>query len=176
LRLISWELLDDPSGIPMLILTGDMTNRADTDVSLTTCCALEEGRIAVLANLNANFWLGTFQIRDAVASAAPASILELSFQNLGPPVSTDTTWAKSAGTYPGDQGFEWRQVGPPWEEYDDTALVGASGWVVAPEDSGADVPFSHPFGFDWEFSIALDKPSEGLLSPANAGAEEGGRR
>src|SRR5216684_1670894 len=84
-----------------------------------------------------------------------------------------TLWAKSQGTYPLHSAYEWAQVGDPNQEYDNTNLIGASGWVVAPEDSGADVPFSHPFGFDWELSIALDVPSQGLLSPANAGAEEG---
>jgi hypothetical protein len=178
LKLASWQLLDDPLGIPMLVQTGDMTNRADTDVRLTDCSSLETGRFAVAAKLksksNDGLWLSTFQVRDAQEPAARANILEIRFNNLGPPISTDTSWAKSGGnTYPTDKSFEWAQVGDPNQEYDNTNLIGASGWVVAPEDSGADVPFSHPFGFDWEFSIALDVPSQGLLSPANAGAEEG---
>src|SRR6266851_3921837 len=84
-----------------------------------------------------------------------------------------TLWAKSQGTYPLHSAYEWAQGLAPADEYDNSTLVGSAGWVVAPEDSGADVPFSHPFGFDWEFSIALDAPSQRLLSPANAGAEEG---
>jgi hypothetical protein len=179
LKLASWQLLDDPSGVPMLVQTGDMTNRADTDVRYTDCCSLETGRIAVAAKLdskrNSGLWLSTIQVRDAQTPAAPANILELRFDNLGPPISPDASWAESEGkTYPTDKDFEWAQVTAEKEEYDDATLVGASGWIVAPEDSGADVPFSHPFGFDWEFSIALDAPSQGLLSPANAGAEEGG--
>jgi len=178
LKLASWQLLEDPSGIPMLVQTGDMTNRADTDVRFTDCCPLETGRIAVAGKLkskaNDGLWLSTIQVRDAQAPAAAANILELRFDNLGPPISPDTSWAKSDGTYPTDKDFEWAQVQDPKQEYDDAKLIGASGWIVAPENSSADVPFSHPFGFDWEFSIALDVPSQGLLSPANAGAEEGG--
>lgn len=177
LKLASWQLLEDPSGIPMLVQTGDMTNRADTDVRFTDCCSLETGRIAVAAKLNSKhnngLWLSPIQVRDAQAPAAPASLLEVRFDNLGPPISPDTSWAKSDGkTYPEDKSFEWAQIQDPNQEYDDATLIGASGWIVAPEDSGGDVPFSHPFGFDWEFSIALDPPSQGLLSPANAGAEE----
>jgi len=176
LKLASWQLLEDPSGIPMLVQTGDMTNRADTDVRFTDCCPLEIGRVAVAAKLkskrNDGLWLSTIQVRDAQAPAAPANILEIRFDNLGP-IPPDTSWAKSDGTYPSDKSFEWAQVQDPNQEYDDATLIGASGWIVAPEDSGADVPFSHPFGFDWEFSIALDAPSQRLLSPANAGAEEG---
>ena len=84
-------------------------------------------------------------MRDAQAPAAPANILEIRFDNLGPPISPDTSWAESDGkTYPTDKDFEWAQVQDPKQEYDDATLIGASGWIVAPEDSGADVPFSHP--------------------------------
>jgi hypothetical protein len=182
LKLTSWELLDDPSGIPMLIQTGDVTNRADTEVMFTNCRSLETGRIVVAAWLkteqNRGLWLSTFEVRDARAPVAPRNVLELRFDNLGPPISPDGScpdgsWAKSDGkTYPTDRAFEWAQVQALKEEYDNATLIGASGWIVEPRDSGADVPFSHPFGFDWEFDIALDDPSRCLLSPANAGAEE----
>ena len=177
LKLIAWQLLDDPSGVPLLVQTGDMTNRADTDVRMTDICPLEEGRFAVavrLASKESNgLWLSTFQLQDAQIAAAPASILSL-VDNPAPPDSPDKSWAQSNGnTYPSDKRFEWEQVQNSSGEYDDLALMGASGWVVAPEESGADVPFSHPFGFDWEVSIALDAASRGLLSPANAGADEG---
>jgi hypothetical protein len=165
LKLASWQLLDDPSGVPMLVQTGDMTNRAHTDVRFTDCCSLETGRIAVAAKLNSKrndgLWLSTMQVIDAKAPAAPAKILELRFDN--PPIPPDTSWAKSGGTYPTDKDFEWAQVLDLKQEYDDTTLIGASGWIVAPDDSGGDVPFSHPFGFDWEFSIALDAPRKACL-------------
>ncbi len=85
-----------------------------------------------------------------------------------------TLWAKSQGTYPLHSAYEWAQVLAPADEYDNSTLVGSAGWVVAPEYSGVDVPFSHPFGFDWEFQIALDDDAKGypdLLSPANAEGE-----
>jgi hypothetical protein len=176
LKLGAWQLLDDPTGVPMLVETGDMTNRADTDVRMTSCWPLETGRVVIAAALDAKsasgLWVSTMELRDALAPAAPPGILELRFDN--PPTPTDASWAKSGGTYPTDKDFEWSQVLDPAQEYDDAGLIGASGWVVAPEDSGADVPFSHPFGFDWELSIALDAPSQNLLSPANTGAEEHG--
>ena len=178
LKVITWELLDDPSGIPMLVQTGDMTNRADTEIELIQSCSLQPGRIAVAARLkekhHTGFWLSTMQVSDAQAPAAPANILELQFDNLGPPILPDTSWAASGGkTYPTGRDLEWAQVADPKQEYeDDATLIGASGWVVAPENSGGDVPFSHPFGFDWEFEVALDSASHGLLSPANAGADE----
>src|SRR5262249_10928318 len=65
---------------------------------------------------------------------------------------------------------EWLQVLALGDEYDNTGLVGTSGWVVGPENSGADVPFSHPFGMDWEFSVALtddDRRFAQLLSPSS---------
>jgi hypothetical protein len=176
LKLIAWQLQDDPSGVPLLVQTGDMTNRADTDVRITDSCPIEDGRFAVAARLASKesngLWLSTFQLRDAQIARAPASILGL-LDNPSPPDFPDETWALSNGhTDPSDTRFEWQQVQSARGEYDDGTLMGATGWVVAPEESGADVPFSHPFGFDWECSIALDAPSRGLLSPANASAEE----
>src|SRR5262249_58971521 len=98
----------------------------------------------------------TMKGSDAQTPAAPANILTLSgFINPPPPAGSD--WANGGGgTYPGDKPFEWQQVLDATNEYDDTP-VGVSGWVVKPEESGADVPFSHPFGFDWELGIAVAK-------------------
>lgn len=87
LKLIAWQLLDDPSGVPLLVQTGDMTNRADTDVHITDICPLEDGRFAVAARLKSKesngLWLSTFQLHDAQIAAAPASILSL-LDNPGP--------------------------------------------------------------------------------------------
>jgi hypothetical protein len=61
---------------------------------------------------------------------------------------------------------EWNQVTAPGEDYDrDT--VGFSGWLIQPDISGADVPFTHPFGRDWECQVVLDTPFAGLLAPGN---------
>jgi hypothetical protein len=74
--------------------------------------------------------------------------------------------------FPTDIGREWAQPLSPNEDYDDL-LTSCSGWMVHPRDVGADFPFSHPFGIDWEFSMALDRPANGagqfdyLLTPGN---------
>jgi hypothetical protein len=75
-------------------------------------------------------------------------------------------WLKRGDQYPACSR-EWNQVVAPDEDYDlDTA--GFSGWLLEPELSGADVPFTHPFGNDWECMVALDPPYAGLLAPGNA--------
>ena len=62
---------------------------------------------------------------------------------------------------------EWVQIGDATEDYD-LDPVGFSGWLLRPEVSGADVPFTHPFGHDWECLVALDPEYAGLLAPGNA--------
>jgi hypothetical protein len=167
--------LDDSSGVPVLIETGDMTNRGDLDVSLTDLCSLEPGRVIVAANVvmkhSKGLWLSTMKVSDAQILAAPANILTLS-NFINPSPSSGDDWANSGGdTYPSDKSLEWEQVQNSENEYDETP-IGVSGWVVKPEESGADVPFSHPFGFDWEFGIAVDEGFEGFISPANVHKEE----
>jgi len=105
--------------------------------------------------------------------AAPQRILEINYSNPSPNFDpANPLWAgklvngpsfdpKHPKTYPKDVKKEWKQVLAPEEDYDKFTLVGASGWVVAPGFSSADVPFSHPFGFDWEFAMALDRPKNG---------------
>ena len=75
--------------------------------------------------------------------------------------------------------YEWTNVYDPQKEYDDPS-AGLSGAVVIPEDvarngglSGSDVPFTHPFGFDWETFIAPDAAYNNLLAPANTGIVPG---
>src|SRR5262249_8760917 len=55
-----------------------------------------------------------------------------------------------------------------------SVLTGVSGTVVLPSFatcyghySDKDLPFTHPFGFDWEYFIALDDSFHDLLSPGN---------
>jgi len=61
---------------------------------------------------------------------------------------------------------EWNQVTAPSEDYDlDT--VGFSGWLIQPDISGGDVPFTHPFGRDWECQVVLDPSFAGLLASGN---------
>ncbi len=75
--------------------------------------------------------------------------------------------------FPSEVGREWIQTLAQNEDYDDQ-IVSCCGWMVHPRDVNGDFEFSHPFGYDWEFSLALDKPAgaaEGpydfLLSPGN---------
>ena len=102
--------------------------------------------------------------------AAPQNILEIKSTN--PPPPADPNWAASNGKkFPTDVGLEWIQVLDRDNEYDEFSLVGASGWIIQKEESQGDVPFDHPFGFDWEFQVALDDQYNSLLSAANGNSE-----
>jgi hypothetical protein len=88
-------------------------------------------------------------------------------------------WAERGDDYPVCTR-EWNQVLAPGEDYDrDTA--GFTGWVLSPELSGSDVPFTHPFGppnlpkghGDWECMVALDPEYGSLLAAGNA-VDDGG--
>ena len=120
------------------------------------------------------------------SALTPQQSLELSVVNPGPPgpgdwasaivkanrsdldftaVLDDAVFLGRGDRYP-VCSREWNQVTAPGEDYDrDT--VGFSGWLLAPEISGADVPFTHPFGRDWECLVALDTAFAGLLAPGN---------
>lgn len=109
----------------------------------------------------------------------PAQILQIQFDNPTEVRNVDALFAQTValgqpdpsdilgGTFPSrDAQQEWKQVLPA--DLTNTAaheadqevsnLVGASGWALDPHYSGGDVPFTHPFGFDWEFMVALDRP------------------
>ena len=47
--------------------------------------------------------------------------------------------------------------------------VALSGTVVNPKVSNGDIPFTHPFGFDYEFMIAPDQQYLSLLAKSNSG-------
>ena len=61
--------------------------------------------------------------------------------------------------------FEWVSVLDPTIEQDDQ--VGVSGFALAVEMAAQDLPFTHPFGGDFEFSIVPDAPYMNLLAPSN---------
>lgn len=103
---------------------------------------------------------------------APAEILEVRVANPAPPADPDWATTIAGGTFPQGSGREWKQVLAPDEDYDQFTLVGASGWILDPNISSADLPFSHPFGFDWEFGMALDAPYEFLLARGNQKSEK----
>ena len=111
----------------------------------------------------------------AVASQATAQILETDYSN--PPYvvgGVDQTlspaWARDVC---GGQRFlanrtplfEWT---PVFGSEFDQRLVGFSGTIVEePTYSGKDLPFTHPFGTDWEFFVAPDQSYASLLAPSN---------
>lgn len=181
LKMMAFDLINDAGGEPIFISTGDMTNEANTVITGTALADLEPGRIFAAFRVNAKLQLKTYSIIDAVRPPAPAGILELQFDNPVLPSLDDPHWARThdystfEDTFPIRRPFEWAQTFDEENEYDDPRLIGAAGWVVAPEDSGGDMPTSHPFGFDWEFQIALDDDANGyprLLSPANRYPEQ----
>jgi hypothetical protein len=65
--------------------------------------------------------------------------------------------------------FEWT---PIFGSEFDQPLVGLSGTIIeAPKISPIDVPFTHPFGTDWEFHFAPDQIYASLLAPSNGCTE-----
>ncbi len=106
--------------------------------------------------------------KSAGVFVAPKEILEIRQINPDVDRSSDDWAVKIAGgMFPEHSGFEWKQVLAPDEEYDDD-VVGMTGWVINPSLTKTDFPFSHPFGFDWEFECALDSQYDSLLAPGNA--------
>jgi hypothetical protein len=104
---------------------------------------------------------------------APQRILEIANANPEPPSDFSDSRAATiaygkqnptpviGGAFPSfDAQQEWKQVLAPEEDYDQFTLVGATGWALTPKFSGTDVPFTHPFGLDWEFKLALDQPPD----------------
>jgi len=61
--------------------------------------------------------------------------------------------------------LEWVSVLNPTVEQDDE--VGVAGFALAVELAGADLPFTHPFGGDFEFQIVPDAGYTNLLAPSN---------
>ncbi len=62
--------------------------------------------------------------------------------------------------------WEWTPILDPNDEYDEY-LVGTSGIVLKAHRSEHDLPFTHPFGNDWNFDLAVDWGYEQLLAPNN---------
>jgi hypothetical protein len=123
----------------------------------------------------------------------PQGILEIRYANPSHPDSLDVDSAQRiafgqenatpviGGTFPSsDAKQEWKQVLAPDEDYEGSNLVGLTGWALHPDFSTADVPFNHPFDFDWEFLVALDQPKDDpnrytfVLTPGDQSCEEDG--
>jgi len=84
--------------------------------------------------------------------------------------TSDPNWSSNVvggHTFDGSSAhpFEWVSVLDPAVEQDDQ--VGLAGTALNPDMSGADLPFTHPFGTDFEFTIVPDPAYSGLLAPAN---------
>lgn len=86
------------------------------------------------------------------------------------------SFKSSAFTWPAglpDPKFEWMSIMDPDEikPYELSSMIEVAGFVVSPWDpkkiSGKDVPFVHPFGFDWELCIAPDPQYYNLLTSTN---------
>ncbi len=166
LKIIAFDLLGE-AGEVSLLRTGDFANRADSEVTETALLTLDSDRILSACCNGDDLDVTTYQVIDAGHDPAPQNILRIQFQN--PPLPTDD-FSKSDGEFPLSQDHEWVQVLAPDNEYDEDTLVGCAGWVVGPNDSGADVPMTHALGFDWEYGLAPDDDAHGflgLLSPAN---------
>jgi hypothetical protein len=108
-----------------------------------------------------------------LAAPATAQILKTDFTNPSPPPglqATDKDWASkvcggSTFMHNPTPIFEW---GPVFGDEFDTQLVGLSGTIpFDPTISGGDLPFTHPFGTDWEFFIVPDGDYAPLLAPSN---------
>lgn len=67
--------------------------------------------------------------------------------------------------------FEWVSVLNPTVEQDDE--VALAGFAVAVDLSGTDLPFTHPFGGDFEFGVVPDPSYEALLATANRDGNSG---
>lgn len=103
--------------------------------------------------------------------AATAQILKTDFSNPSPSFSTsDPKWSSNVcggQTFLQNRTplFEWE---PIFGDEFDTQLVGISGTIPAdPTISGKDLPFTHPFGTDWEFFIVPDQNYASLLAASN---------
>jgi hypothetical protein len=120
--------------------------------------------------------LGLVQVTRALA-AEPPILAASGFPSRRTYDTTSPTWASDlAGGkiwFKNDSPrYEWTQIFNPSDEYD-TDLAQVSGVCLDPGISKADIPFTHPFGFDWECLVAPDPSYTWMLAPANSGVANG---
>jgi hypothetical protein len=186
LELSAYGVFSDDLG-SAFVDCGDTSLPPLNDVTATTLAPLGAERIVSAIRISKKCISPSNQLSVTVydvfdpPSPAPANVLEIAFQNPALPSEDDSTWAESGGEFsnefPLSGGIEWTQALDHSQEYEKENMVGCTGWVVAPDYSGADAPFDHPFGFDWEFQVALDDDKNGyqqLLSPANINPQDSG--
>ena len=183
LELNAYGIFSDDLG-SAFVDCGDFSLPPNNDVTATTFAPLGTERIVSAIRISKKCKSPSNQLSVTVydifdpPSPAPANILEIDFQNPVLPSEDDSSWAESSGNeFPLSADIEWMQALDHSQDYEKGNMVGCTGWVVAPDYSGADAPFDHPFGFDWEFQVALDDDKNGyqaLLSPANINPQESG--
>jgi hypothetical protein len=183
LELNAYSVFSDDLG-SAFVDCGDFSLPPNNDVTATTLAPLGTERIVSAIRISKKCKSPSNQLSVTVydvfdpPSPAPANILEIDFQNPVLPSEDDSSWAESDGNeFPLSADIEWMQTLDHSQDYEGGNMVGCTGWVVAPDYSGADAPFDHPFGFDWEFQVALDDDKNGyeaLLSPANINPQESG--
>lgn len=183
LELNAYGIVSDDQG-SAFVDCGDFSLPPNNDVTATTLAPLGKERIVSAIRISKKCKSPSNQLSVTVydvfdpPSPAPANILEIDFRNPVLPGEDDSSWAESGGnTFPLSADIEWMQALDHAQDYEGGSLVGCTGWAVAPDYSGADAPFDHPFGFDWEFQVALDDDMHGyqaLLSPANINPQESG--
>jgi hypothetical protein len=76
------------------------------------------------------------------------------------------TFASYEAYHTGSPKWQWTSVLNPQSELD-SYVTGLSGTAINPMISSADLPFSHPFGNDFEFFIAPDSRYSSLLARSN---------
>jgi hypothetical protein len=161
-----------------LVRTGDYTGEPNNSVSLTVLASLDPGRVVSAVRISlkcqspSNQLLVTIYGISDPPQPTPSNILGIQFSN--PALPTGIAWPASDGQFPYDDPKEWVQVLAPSDDYEEASLIGCTGWVIEPHYSGGDLPCDHPFGFDWEFEVALDKEFQALLSPANTAPQNSG--
>lgn len=62
--------------------------------------------------------------------------------------------------------FEWTPVISPSDEH--SSIVGVSGIALRVHQSTADMPFTHPFGYDYNYLLVPDANYESLLASTNS--------
>jgi hypothetical protein len=176
-------------GGPGIMLTGDFNGDGKTDIAGYNAdanawhVALSTGHSF---DPSAGFWITNFGAPGAMLTgdfngdgktdvaaytfgSAERPILTTNYNN--PTIQTGSAAdACQNRTIKTGASFEWTQLfNPTWQF--DVDIVGLSGIAVMSELSNGDIPFTHPFGFDWEFYIAPDQRYTSYAGSTNAGPD-----
>jgi hypothetical protein len=109
------------------------------------------------------------------ATATPIPILYTTRSNAGVTANSQAPTSDACGNrrflVDSSPPWEWMSLLSPTDQYEvDTVGVSGTAVMFTPSAlSGADLWFTHPFGFDHEFAIVPDTQYRSLLSPSNWG-------